>query len=265
MDNLYENYRTQKKVLLEAIVERDYMEIYQSNILKTDFIIKLGEPRYELHILELTIARTRLKLEMMQTCIQMQIPIDSQHIDSTLEKEFQKHFGMLKVMKSEIESVHKMNDQNEELVKVAVEAKRLYSSIAERLHPELAVVDDKKSNRLWKAAKTAYENKDSEKLRKLYSRVMKEYPDNVELEAEPPIEIKKAVKVLRSKTKNVLSEIASLKKQFPFNEAKLLEDDEALEKSRKDIAFEIRIAREFLDKLEKQVLEKLPPAGKFLH
>ncbi len=264
MDNLYENYRNQKEVLLEALVERDYMEIYQSNILKTDFIIKLGEPKYELHKLELTIARTKLKLEMMQTCIHMQIPIDSQHIDNTLEKEFANHFGTLKVMKKEIESVNNREAQSGNLVQSAEEAKRLYFSIAKRLHPELVTVADRKSSRLWKTAKSAYESKDSDKLRKLYNRVLKEYPE-VEADAEPPQEIKKAVKALKSKTKNVLSEIASLKKQFPFNEAKLLENDEAIQKSRNEIAFEIRIAREFLDKLEKQILEKLPPVGNLLH
>ena len=69
---------------------------------------------------------------------------------------------------------------------------------------------------------------------------------------------------MKTKTKTVLSEIESLRKQFPFNEAKILEDQEAVERFRKDISIDIRIAKELLDKLEKQILEKLPPTSDLL-
>lgn len=76
--------------------------------------------------------------------------------------------------------------------------------------------------------------------------------------------MKRVVKHLKTKTKTVLSEIESLRKQFPFNEAKILEDQEAVERFRKDISIDIRIAKELLDKLEKQILEKLPPTSDLL-
>ncbi len=265
MENVYEDYRVQKKLLMEALVEMDYMEIYESNILKNDFILKLGEPRYELHRLELTIARTKLKLEMMQTCIHFQIPIDSEHIDRTLEKEFEKHFNMLKIMKREIDNVHSLNVENETLASAARELKALYLSIADRVHPELIVSADKKTNRIWKAAKAAYEKKDAVKLKKLQKKVLTEYQNIPEHQEEPPKNMKKVVRQMKTRTKSVLAEIDSLKKQFPFNEAKLLEDDDAVEKFRKDISIDIQIAKELLDKLEKQILEKLPPTSDLLN
>lgn len=265
MENMLENYRNQKKILMEALVQKDYMEIYQSGILKNDFILKLGEPRYELHKLELKIARTKLKLEMMQTCIQFQIPIDNEHIDRTLEKDFEKHFHMLRVMKKEIESVHNMNVSNWELEKTAMHLKALYISIAEKIHPELSAISDKKSARIWKAAKAAYESKDVKKLEKLQKRVLLEYQDVPELQEEAQQDMKKVVRKMRYKTKSVLSDIENLKKQFPFNEAKLLEDEEALERFKKDISKDIKAARELLDKLEKQILEKLPPTSDLLN
>ena len=99
MDKSFKNYKIQKKLLLEALVEKDHMEIYESSFLKNDFVLKLGEPRYELHKLELTIARTKLKLDMMQTCIKFQIPMNTEQIDRQLEKEFEKQDSMLKSMK----------------------------------------------------------------------------------------------------------------------------------------------------------------------
>lgn len=265
MENIYEDYRAQKRLLMEALVERDYMEIYESNILKNDFILKLGEPRYELHRLELTIARTKLKLEMMQTCIHFQIPIDPGHIDRTLEKEFEKHFNMLKIMKREIDNVHNMNGENEFLAAAARELKDLYLSIADRVHPELIVSSDKKTNRIWKAAKAAYERKDAAKLKRLQKRVLTEFQSIPEPQEEPPRNMKKVVRQMKTRTKSVLAEIDNLKKQFPFNEAKLLGDDDAVEKFRKDISIDIQIAKELLDKLEKQILEKLPPISDLLN
>jgi|GEM_PF-2213061 len=269
MENIYDDYRAQRKLLMEALVERDYMEIYQSNLLKNDFILKLGEPRYELHKLELTIARTKLKLEMMQTCVQFQIPIDSQHIDRTLEKEFEKHTNMLRLMKKEIDNVHNMNVDNTELEKKAQELKKIYISIAERIHPDLTVNPDKKIKRMWKAAKSAYEAQDAEKLKKLQHKVMLEYKDGVEtpeaLEEKSKTDIEKVIKKLKLKTKAVLSEIENMKKQFPFTEAEFLKDQEAIERFRRDISLDIKIAKEFLDKLEKQILEKLPPTSDLLH
>ncbi len=268
MENIYEDYKVQKKLLMEALVERDYMEIYESSLLKNDFILKLGEPRYELHKLELTIARTKLKLEMLQTCVQFQIPIDYQHIDRTLEKEFEKNFSMLRIMKREIDNVHNMSVDNTELIEKAQELKNMYFSIAERIHPELSDIPDKKSKRIWKAAKAAYETQDAEKLKKLHKKVILEYKDGPEgsekLEEKSKTDMKRVVKHLKTKTKTVLSEIESLRKQFPFNEAKILEDQEAVERFRKDISIDIRIAKELLDKLEKQILEKLPPTSDLL-
>ncbi len=265
MENLLNDYKVQKKLLMEALVERDYMEIYQSPLLKNDFILKLGEPRYELHKLELTIARTKLKLEMMQTCNQFQIPIDAEHIDRTLEKEFEKHFNMLKIMKREIDNVHNMTVENDYLIKEAQELKEMYQSIVDRVHPELIIITDKKSNRLWKAAKSAYESKDAEKLKKLQKKVMSEFKDIPGMQEDTQKDMKKVVKTMKTKTKTVLSEIESLKKQFPFNEAQLLGDDDAIEKFRKDIDIDIKIAKELLDKLEKQILEKLPAPSDLLN
>jgi hypothetical protein len=44
-----------------------------------------------------------------------------------------------------------------------------------------------------------------------------------------------------------------------------LGDDEAVEKFRKDIDIDIKIAKELLDKLEKQILEKLPAPSDLLN
>lgn len=265
MVNLYNDYRAQKRLLMEAIVERDYMELYESSILKNDFILKLGEPRYELHKLELAIARTKLKLELMQTCIHFQIPIDSEHIDRTLQKEFEKHFKMLKIMKKEIDNVHNKNGENGAFVAAARELKEIYLTIADRVHPELIVSSNKKTSRIWKAARAAYENKDKIKLKKLQKKVLLEFDNATELWEEPQENMEKVVKQMKTKTKSVVDEINNLKKQFPFNEAKLLEDDDAVEKFRKDIYLDIEIARELLDKLEKQILEKLPPISDLLN
>lgn len=265
MENIYEAYMIQKKLLMEALVERDYMEIYESSFLKNEFILKLGGPRYELHKLELNIARTRLKLEMIQTCMQYNIPIDAGHINKTIDKEFEKHFIILRIMKKEIENVHNMNVQNEELVRIATELKETYITIAEKVHPELIVSADKKSNRIWKAAKAAYENKDAAKLKKLQKKVLTEYNTISEHQEERQKDMKKVVKNMKTRAKTVLSEIEGLRKQFPFNEANLLEDEDALEKFKKDISIDIKIASELLDKLEKQILEKLPPISDLLH
>ena len=262
MEKIIEDYKIQKKLLIKALVEKDYMEIYQSRILKNDFIIKLGEPRYELHKLELVIARTKLKLEMLQTCIHFQLPLDYEHIDRTLQKEFEKNFSLLKIMEKEIDNVH-CNRENQELTRVASELKDIYLSIAEKIHPEL--YSDKQTLKLWKKVRSAYENKDTVKLKKLHKKIMAEYQGAELVSEEPEKDMKKTVKKMKTKTKTILSEIDSLKKQFPFNEAELLGNEEAVKKFRNDITQDIKNAKELLDNLEKQILEKLPPKSDLLN
>jgi hypothetical protein len=263
MDKSTKNSKIQKKLYLEALIEKDYMEIYESHSLKNDFVLKLGEPRYELHKLELTIARTKLKLDMMQTCIKFEIPMDTEQIDRQLQKEFEKHDSMLKSMKKEIDNVHNLNDEGEIKIPNTQELKELYFSISSYVHPELINNFDKNSKRIWKATKKAYENADILKLRRLQKKVVNEYKNNLINEEKSALGIKNTV--LKAKTEGILSEIDSLKKQFPFNEAKILEDEAAVTKFRKDIDIDIKIAKELLDKLEKQILEKLPAPNKFLN
>lgn len=263
MDKLLKGYKTQKKLLLEALVEKDYMEIYESHTLKNDFVLKLGEPRYELHKLELTIARTKLKLDMMQTCIKFEIPMDTEQIDRQLEKEFEKHDSMLRSMKKEIDNVHNQSYESNIKRQNTEELKELYFSISSYVHPELADNLDKSSKRIWKATKKAYENADTTKLKRLQKKVENEYKETLINGEKSAVDLKNSV--LKAKTAGILSEIDSLKKQFPFNEAKILEDEAAVTKFREDIDIDIKIAKELLDKLEKQILEKLPAPNKFLN
>lgn len=265
MDKLLKEYITQRKLLVEALVEKDHMEIYESPWLKNDFVLKLGEPRYELHKLELTVARTKLKLDMIQSCIKYQIPMDTEQIDMQLEKEFEKHYSMLKSMKKEIDNVHKLGNENDTTIRNSQELKELYFSIASYVHPELSDNQDKNQKRIWKATKKAYEIGDIAKLKRLQKKVINDYKDEILNEDEPETALENLVLSMKSKREVVLSEIERLKKRFPFNEAKMLEDEAAITKFKNDIALDIKIANEVLDKLEKQVLEKLPAPSKFLN
>lgn len=265
MNKLIEEYQTEKRLLAEALVEKDHMKTYEFFSLKNEFVLKLGEPRYELHKLEITIARAKLKLDMMQTCIKYKIPIDTENIDRQLEKEFEKHDSVLKNMKKEIENVHNLSDEDDLKIRNMQELKELYLSIAKYIHPELVDTSDKNIKRMWRATKKAYENGDIEKLRKLQKKVLCEYKDIVQNENLHEIDIENTVLSMKSKRKLVLSEIEKLKKQFPFTEAKLLEDEAAVLKFKKEIDVDIKIAHEVLDKLEKQILENLPSPGRYLN
>ncbi|PYG88566.1 hypothetical protein LY28_01417 [Ruminiclostridium sufflavum DSM 19573] len=265
MDRLIEEYKNQKRLLAEALVEIEHMKTYKSYLLKNEFVLKLGEPRYELHKLELTIARAKLKLDMMQTCIKFKMPIDTEQIDRQLEKEFEKHLSVLRNMKKEIESVHSLSDEEDIKTYNMQELKELYFSIASCIHPELINIRDKNIKRIWNAAKKAYENGDTAKLKRLQKKVYLEYR-NIGLNEElPETDLENTVLSIKSKRESVVSEIESLKKQFPFSEAKMLEDDDAVKKFKKDIDVDIKIANEVLDNLEKQILEKLPAPGKYLN
>lgn len=265
MDNLLNEYITQKQLLVEAIVEKDYMQIYESFSLKNDFVLKLGEPRYKLHKIEITIARTKLKLDMLETCIKLKVPIDIEQIDKHLDKEFEKHDSMLKSMKKEIDSVHNLDNEDLFLISNVKELKKVYFSIACYVHPELSDSADKNAKRIWKAAKKAYENGDVAKLKRLQKKVQNEYRDILPNEGNPKTDLENMVSSMKSKREEVLSEIERLKKQFPFNEAKMLGDQDAIIKFKKDIDLDIKVAKELLDKLEKQVLEKLPAPSRFLN
>lgn len=264
MKNMFKEYKVQKKLLLEALVEKDYLEIYESSLLKKDFVLKLGEPRYELHKLEMSLARTKLKLDMMDTCARFQIPVDQDHIDKQLEKEFEKHEQMLGSMKYEIERAHTIQQESSITSEILTELKRLYFSVAGYIHPEISTGLDKGAKRLWKEARQAFEKGNIAKLQRIHQKVTGLYAE-VEKNELDAAEIEKVVNSLKSKTFDVLSEIENLKKEFPFNEAKILGDEAAVTKFRNDMYKDIKTAREALDKLEKQILEKLPAPNGYLN
>jgi hypothetical protein len=265
MKKLFDEYITQKRLLVEALVEKEHMEIYESFSLKNDFIHKLGEPRYKLHKLEMTIAKAKLKLDMLQTCINFKVPIDTEHIENQLEKEFEKHNSVLRNMKKEIEIVRNLSDEDYLKIQNMQELKELYLTIASCIHPELVAMSDKNINRAWKATKKAYENGDVAKLKRLQKKVLNEYKDTLTNEKLHEADLENTVLSLKSKRELVVSEIESLRKQFPFSESKILEDEEAVAKLKKDIDLDIKIASEVLEKLEKQILEILPSPSRYLN
>lgn len=260
MSKLINEYTEQKRLLVKALVEKDYMELYEAEALKNDFVMKLGEPRYELHKLELAIARTKLKLEMMETCEKFKIPIDHSHIDMELEKEFQTHYATLKSMKREIDYVHTIEDDEKERLSHTLEMKQIYLDIASNIHPELTFDQDKNLKRTWKAVKNAYQKGDMLRLKRLQKKVA---TDCCDISSEVNDDVENLLTSIKSKKKAVLNEIEKMKKRFPFSESNMLEDEAAVVKFKNDIDIDIKIAKEVLDKLEKRVLEKLPPVGRY--
>lgn len=265
MNKKQETYERQKKLFVEALVEKEYMEIYESNLLKNNFILKLGEEKYELHELELTIAKAKLKLEMMQTCMRFELPVDTEYIDQTLDKEFANHFSALKNMKLELDFIRGLNLKAGFPYREANELKELYRYIASVVHPEFTDSQKKGYQRIWKSARAAYQKGDVLKLKRLKKKIQTEEREISGTREQTGKELSAAVSTLKEKTNNVLSEIRLLRKQFPFSQAAMLKDDAAVTKFKEDLYIDIEIAREVLDKLEKQILEKLPPPNKYIN
>lgn len=260
MNKLIEQYTINRKLLAEALTEKAHMEMYEAEILKNDFVAKLGEPRYELHKLELAIARTKLKLEMIETCEKFKIPIDYSYIDRELEKEFEKHYEVLKKMRLEIEYVHSIDYVREKNKReMELEMKDVYLEIASYIHPELTINQDLSMKRTWKTAEKAYQQGDLEKLKRLRKKTIKDF-GNINEKYED-IEIQ--LSTITERKADIQKEIQAMKKSFPFSESDMLDDEVAVMKFRDDMDSDIRTAKEVLDKLEKQVLEKLPPVGRY--
>lgn len=265
MEKLFKDFIEQKKLYVEAMVEKDYMKIHQTALLKNEFVLKLGEPRFELHKIEIDIAQKKLKLDMMLACIKFNIPLDLDVIDRQLKKDFEGHQLMLRNMKREIDSVHNSNIGGIITPDYSQELKELYFSIASYIHPDFQADSDKFAKRNWRAAKRAYEKMDTVKLRRILKKVQEEYTNTAESGIEDESNLRRSILSMKRKTKKLISEMENMKKQFPFNEAKMLQDTNAVNKYKKDIDIDIKIAKEVLDKLEKQILENLPAQGKYLN
>ncbi|WP_024834734.1 hypothetical protein [Ruminiclostridium josui] len=262
MNKLIELYILNRKLLAEALVEKDYMMLYEAEILKNEFVAKLGEPRYELHKLELAIARNKLKLEMIETCEKFKIPIDFSYIDRELEKEFKKHYEVLKKMRLEIEYVHSIDYAMEKKRRESeLEMKEIYLEIASYIHPELEMNQDKSKKRTWKTVEKAYKQGDIEKLKKLHKKVIKDFAHI----SEKYEDLEKQITAIKERREAVQNEIQAIRNSFPFSESDMLDDEVAVMKFRDDMDTDIRTAKEVLDKLEKKVLEKLPPMGKYIN
>src|SRR6185369_2405284 len=122
------------------------------------------------------------------------------------------------------------------------ELPKLYRAIVKKLHPDVSTETDDFS-KFWNSAQTAFENKNLQKMRSLYSLICsdneetdtKKYPDSfsetMRLEAE--------IKELEIKLEREERKLCRLKNEEPFNLETKLKDGKWLSEQREKLEYEL--------------------------
>ncbi|MDD2628931.1 MAG: hypothetical protein PHV61_01975 [Limnochordia bacterium] len=245
--NEYTRLQRQLAVIIEHRADLIY---HQATRLKTEYIMKIGTLEYDLFQLECDIARTRRKIQMVQACINQQVPFNQRQLEQQLDQEYEEYMERLKEMAAEIDLADYLNECPKLSQEETAEVKKLYRSIVKVLHPDInpSLTDEQKA--LWNQATDAYCTGNVEMLGVLSELILQgESSSNGSLSAVE--ELKEKIRLLEKRMKDLLLEIEKIKQIFPFNLSDFLRDAEQIKHKQGELRSAIEQAKKTLEELRR--------------
>jgi uncharacterized metal-binding protein/gas vesicle protein len=263
---LHKKHTALKNQISIIIEDRADLVCHQAVALKAEYIMKIGRLEYELFKLECNIARARRKIDMIQACINLQVPIDEEHIEKQLDKEYEDYIEKLKQMASDIDVANYLEDCEKLTTEETVELKKTYRAIVKLIHPDVNDNLSEEQKALWNRVTDAYETGNIEMLKVLYELALDneaiENTENMDDKNEIDI-LKTKVEFLQNKIKDLLIDIEKIKKAFPFNIVDFLEDEEQIRNKQEELHKSIKEAERLLEELNAYLLMLKPANGEY--
>jgi vacuolar-type H+-ATPase subunit I/STV1 len=263
---LHKKYTALKNQISIVIEDRAELVHHKAVALKTEYIMKIGRLEYELFEIECNIARTRRKIDMIQACINLQVPINEEQIEQQLDKEYEEYIEKLKQMASDIDVANYLDNCEKLTVEETAELKKTYRAIIKLIHPDVNDNLTEEQKALWNRVNDAYETGNIEMLKVLYELVLDnetiENTENTDDENEIDV-LKTKVEFLQKKIKDLLQDIEKIKKAFPFNIVDFLKDEEKIHNKQEELHKSIKEAERVLEELNTYLLMLKPTNGEY--
>ena len=238
-----------EKCFLQTLMARDHLVYQESELLKAEYMEKLGMLEYKLYEYHVACQRLKRKLELIRQKLNCQDIVDVQKIDMQLEAEYAEYEEKLQKKMAEFTKLLKIDGVLED--DQAEKIKKLYKKLVKRLHPDLQPGQSEEEYRLFQRVVKAYKDSDLKTLRKvdLLTDKIGEQDKNVTVDRLSRFkELQKACEELKL-------EMEAVRKEFPFNQQKLLQNKKELKLRQSELQASLEEYKESYAKLERKIKE----------
>lgn len=242
--------------LTNLICDRDYLMTIAGPNLEADYQVKVGIKEYQVFCLQCTVRRLHRKIELIQAEINRgRSEINLQIIEKQLDDEFTRwEQEMYEFYERIKQSRHRLNSFRS--IEESQEIKRIYRALATSLHPDVNSEFNEKIKNLWLRVQDAYERGDLDELRTL-ELLLEDLGEECEITTLDSHEhLYNRREDLKKKIEYYRKEINYIKREFPFNIEKKLQDQFWVKEQHSkadEVLAELEGQKDFLERIIKDM------------
>jgi len=233
---------------LETLMARDYLLFHEAELLKAEYLEKVGLLEYKLYEFQIAYQRLQRKLELVRQKINCQEKVNMQAIEYKLDAEYAEYDEKLAASLAEINELLYIDgtvssDESQEI-------KSLYKKLVKRLHPDLNPQQSDEEYSLFKRAVVAYKHSDISTLRRIDMLTDRITNSVNRYEAQ-----RLRYRALEKACAELEREMAEIRKSFPFDKVAFLKDKLAVQQRQSELQASLEEYKERYAELESKLKE----------
>jgi gas vesicle protein len=192
--------------------------------LELDYQLKIGGEQYELMMVKIEALRLKRKSEILLSAINRQVKCSIDVIEAQLDFEFEKWNKETIEFYKDLKFAEAYTGLEKMTAEDVIEMKKIYRELAKKFHPDLNPDWHEEARNFWQRIVEAYGNNDLKELKTL-ELLSRDFEKEERVLSTMEL-LKKDCESLKEKIKEMINDIAQVKKGFPFNIEDELQDDE---------------------------------------
>jgi gas vesicle protein len=191
--------------------------------LELDYQLKIGKKQYELIMVRIEALRLKRKVEILQSAINRQVKCSIGVVEAQLDFEFEKWSREAMEFYKDLKFAEAYTGLEKMTSGDVIEMKKIYRKLAKKFHPDLNPDWQEEARHFWQRIVEAYGNNDLKEL-KILELLSRDFEKEEKVLFTMKL-LKKDCESLKEKIKEMINDIAHVKKRFPFNIEEKLQDD----------------------------------------
>lgn len=221
-------FEAMESKFLETLMARDHLLFHEAEILKAEYMEKVGMLEYKLFEFQIAFQRLKRKVELVRQKINCQEKVNIQAIEYKLDAEYAEYEERIAIRLAEITEL--MNISGVMAEDDSKEIRGLYKKLVKRLHPDLNPNLTDEEYILFHKAVIAYQNSDISTLRRIDMLTDKIGTSDNKYEAK-----KLRYNNLKKACEAMEKEMLEIRKTFPFDKKDFLKDKQAVKQRQSEL------------------------------
>jgi hypothetical protein len=239
--------------LADLVFERDKLLYHVCPNLQAEYMLKIGKLEYAVFEYQCKILRAKRKIEIIQTQLNREQPVNIADIEKQLDNEYREYHEKLLEKQKEIDKARYRKDSVGRLLadEEAAELKKLYTYIVKKLHPDINPDTTPEQHAQFNDAVNAYKNGNLSEL-KIISLLLEKTTVTTD-NASTLEKLTKRKESLLDETAHITEQIQKIKETFPYSVKDLLLNENALQNKIDEYTTLLTELREQNETIEKRL------------